>query len=53
MERDQELEWFTAQQITITDDLVAATKNQLAFLAAVDKHRSLYDGPLLHRAIHR
>ncbi|KAM0953050.1 putative Glycine-rich domain-containing protein [Dioscorea sansibarensis] len=53
MERDQALEWFAAQQITISEDLVAVAKNQLAFLAVVNKHRSLYEGPLLDRAIHR
>ncbi|XP_020586953.1 glycine-rich domain-containing protein 1-like [Phalaenopsis equestris] len=53
MEREQEAEWLEAQKILISLDLVAAAKQQLEFLAAVDRNRFLYDGPLLQRAIHR
>lgn len=53
MEREQELEWLEAQKIVFSEDLVAAAEKQLQFLAAVDRRRFLYDGPLLERAIHR
>ncbi|CAK9148513.1 unnamed protein product [Ilex paraguariensis] len=53
MEKNQELEWVEAQKIGISQDLVAAAKQQLKFLAAVDKNRHLYDGPALERAIYR
>ncbi|KAJ0987506.1 hypothetical protein J5N97_005862 [Dioscorea zingiberensis] len=53
MDRDQELEWLAAQKITISEDLVAAAKQQLAFLSAVDRRRFLYAGPIVDRAIHR
>ncbi|KAF9667563.1 hypothetical protein SADUNF_Sadunf15G0036300 [Salix dunnii] len=43
-EKEQELEWLKAQKIEITVDLLAAAKQQLQFLAAVDKNRWLYDG---------
>ncbi|KAG5528146.1 hypothetical protein RHGRI_028924 [Rhododendron griersonianum] len=53
MEKEQELEWAEAQKIGITIDLVAAAKQQLKFLAAVDRNRWLYEGPALERAIYR
>jgi hypothetical protein len=53
MEKQQELEWAKAQKIATNVDLVAAAKKQLRFLAEVDRHRYLYDGPSLDRAIHR
>lgn len=53
MEKEQGLEWIEAQKIEISLDLAAAAKNQLEFLAAVDRNRWLYDGPTLHRAIYR
>ncbi|KAK8942145.1 hypothetical protein KSP40_PGU019891 [Platanthera guangdongensis] len=53
MEKEQESEWLEAQKIVISEDLVAAAEQQLRFLAAVDRRRFLYDGPLLERAIHR
>ncbi|PIA51894.1 hypothetical protein AQUCO_01000041v1 [Aquilegia coerulea] len=53
MEKEQELEWGEAQKIVISEDLVEAAKKQLNFLATVDRHRCLYDGPVLLRAIYR
>ncbi|KAK4410110.1 Glycine-rich domain-containing protein 2 [Sesamum angolense] len=53
MEWEQELEWEAAQSIEISVDLVAAAKQQLKFLAAVDRNRWLYEGPGLDRAIYR
>ncbi|MBA0760976.1 hypothetical protein Gotri_023685 [Gossypium trilobum] len=53
MEKEQGLEWIEAQKIEISLDLAGAAKNQLEFLAAVDRNRWLYDGPTLHRAIYR
>ncbi|EEF35015.1 glycine-rich domain-containing protein 1 [Ricinus communis] len=53
MEKLHEVEWAEAQKISITVDLVAAAKQQLSFLAEVDKHRELYEGPALDRAIYR
>ncbi|GAB4839462.1 hypothetical protein Ancab_028984 [Ancistrocladus abbreviatus] len=53
MENKQELEWAEAQKIEVSMDLVAAAKQQLQFLAAVDKHGQLYKGSVLHRAIQR
>lgn len=53
MEKNQELEWAEAQQIEIGVDLVIAAKRHLKFLAAVDRNRSLYEGPSLERAIYR
>lgn len=53
MDKNQEIEWLEAQKINISEDLVAAAKQQLEFLAAVDRRRCLYDGPVLERAIHR
>ena len=53
MDNAQESEWAEAQNIVISEDLVAAAKQQLEFLAAVDRRRFLYDGPILERAIHR
>jgi hypothetical protein len=53
MEKEQALEWAEAQQIVISEDLVAAAKHQLRFLAEVDRNRHLYDSPVLDRAILR
>ncbi|PON38888.1 Glycine-rich domain-containing protein-like [Parasponia andersonii] len=53
MALEQELEWIEAQKIGISLDLVAAAKRQLQFLAAVDRNRFLYEGPILNRAIYR
>ncbi|KAK9097038.1 hypothetical protein Sjap_022535 [Stephania japonica] len=53
MEKEQESEWLEAQKIVASLDLVSAAKRQLEFLAAVDRHRCLYDGPVLDRAIFR
>ncbi|KAI0495096.1 hypothetical protein KFK09_025243 [Dendrobium nobile] len=53
MEMEQESEWLEAQKIVVSVDLVAAAKQQLEFLAAIDRSRFLYEGPLLQRAIHR
>ncbi|CAH9086841.1 unnamed protein product [Cuscuta epithymum] len=48
-----EMEWNEAQNIVISVDLVAAAKQQLDFLAAVDRNRWLYEGPALLEAINR
>ncbi|KAK7372922.1 hypothetical protein VNO80_06312 [Phaseolus coccineus] len=54
METQQELEWAEAQKIVLSENLVATAKQQLLFLAEVDRNRGLYDdGPLLHIAIYR
>ncbi|GAB4848832.1 hypothetical protein Ancab_003626 [Ancistrocladus abbreviatus] len=53
MEMEQEREWAEAQKIVVSVDLVAAAKQQLQFLAAVDRNRCLYGGPVLQRAIYR
>lgn len=54
MEKAQEIEWIKAQKIVISEDLVATAKQQLEFLAAVDRNRWLYQpGPALNRAIYR
>ncbi|KAM1014348.1 hypothetical protein TB2_044174 [Malus domestica] len=53
MERKQEREWAEAQKIVISKDLVAAAKQQLKFLAVVDRNQHLYDGPALYKAIYR
>lgn len=50
---EQELEWLEAQKTAISVDLLAAAKQQLQFLAAVDKNRWLYEGPTLEYAIYR
>lgn len=53
MEKHQEQEWAEAQKLAVTVDLVAAAKQQLRFLAEVDRNRHLFDGPGLDRAILR
>ncbi|KAL8117873.1 hypothetical protein AgCh_015675 [Apium graveolens] len=53
MEKEQEIEWSKAQQIVVSEDLVATAKQQLQFLAAVDRNRWLYKGPAVQRAIYR
>lgn len=47
------MEWAKAQQVEVSVDLVAAAKQQLKFLAAVDRNRCLYEGPILQRAVYR
>lgn len=53
MEMKQQLEWNEAQKTVISVDLVAAAKEQLKFLATVDRNRWLYEGRGLDKAIHR
>lgn len=53
MKKDKQLEWLEAQKLVISNDLVAAAKQLLKFLAAVDRNRDLYGGPALDRAILR
>jgi len=54
METQQELEWAEAQKIVLSENLVATAKQQLLFLAEVDRNRGLYDdGPLLRIAVYR
>ncbi|KAF7809509.1 Glycine-rich domain-containing protein 1 [Senna tora] len=53
MEAQQELEWNESQKIGISVDLESVAKQQLRFLAAVDRNRHLYEGPALQRAIYR
>ncbi|XP_019173075.1 PREDICTED: glycine-rich domain-containing protein 2 isoform X2 [Ipomoea nil] len=53
MEMEQELQWNAAQSIVIGVDLVAAAKQHLDFLGAVDRNRWLYEGPGLDKAINR
>ncbi|KAJ0469170.1 putative Glycine-rich domain-containing protein [Helianthus annuus] len=53
MGMEQESEWNAAQSIKISEDLVAAAKLQLKFLAAVDRNRWLYEDQTLQRAIYR
>ncbi|XP_048131223.1 glycine-rich domain-containing protein 2-like isoform X2 [Rhodamnia argentea] len=52
-QKQQNLEWAEAQQTVVSTDLVAGAKQQLQFLAAVDRNRHLYSGPVLDRAICR
>eukprot|EP00262_Sarcandra_glabra_P015890 TRINITY_DN5005_c0_g1_i2.p1 TRINITY_DN5005_c0_g1~~TRINITY_DN5005_c0_g1_i2.p1 ORF type:complete len:804 (-),score=148.63 TRINITY_DN5005_c0_g1_i2:468-2879(-) len=53
MDKARKLEWLEAQKIVISVDLVVAAKRQLQFLAAVDRNRCLYEGPVLVKAINR
>ncbi|XP_014758188.1 glycine-rich domain-containing protein 2 [Brachypodium distachyon] len=53
MDGEQEARWAAAQGIGVGEELVPAALRQLGFLAAVDRRRWLYEGPLLHRAIRR
>jgi hypothetical protein len=53
MDGEQEARWLAAQGVAVGADMVAAALRQLEFLAAVDRRRWLYEGPLLERAIHR
>ncbi|KAL2904120.1 Glycine-rich domain-containing protein 2 [Bienertia sinuspersici] len=53
MEKEQEREWAEAQKIVVSTDLITAAKNQLKFLAAVDRNRYLYEGLALEWAIYR
>eukprot|EP01018_Ginkgo_biloba_P035013 Gb_25938 [translate_table: standard] len=53
MDSSQEAEWKKAQAISISCDLVGAAKQQLKFLASVDRYPCLYQGPAVERAITR
>ncbi|CAN6373143.1 unnamed protein product [Urochloa humidicola] len=54
MDGEQAARWAAAQEgVPVGADLVAAALRQLEFLAAVDRRRWLYEGPLLNRAIRR
>ncbi|KAL8166112.1 hypothetical protein V2J09_007611 [Rumex salicifolius] len=53
MEKQEELQWNEAQQITVNVNLINSAKQQLRFLAAVDKNRCLYEGPTLKYAVSR
>ena len=53
MDIEQESAWNVAQNIVISEDLVAAAKHHLQFLAAVDRKRWLYQPRPLHWAIYR
>ncbi|KAF8673413.1 hypothetical protein HU200_048977 [Digitaria exilis] len=54
MDGEQAARWAAAQEeVPVGADLVAAALRQLEFLAAVDRRRWLYEGPLLDRAIRR
>ncbi|KAK9066958.1 hypothetical protein SSX86_014282 [Deinandra increscens subsp. villosa] len=53
MDMEQESEWNAAQNISISENLVAAAKRQLQFLAVVDRNRWLYEGQALQWAIYR
>eukprot|EP01018_Ginkgo_biloba_P025969 Gb_06704 [translate_table: standard] len=46
-------EWSKSQSISLRTELVSAAKQQLAFLATVDCHPCLYNGPILLVAIRR
>ncbi|KAG9139849.1 hypothetical protein Leryth_026358 [Lithospermum erythrorhizon] len=50
---EEEREWEEAQKVNISVDLVAAAKQQLQFLASIDRNRWLYHAPALHIAIYR
>lgn len=53
MKTKQEFEWVEAQNLVLSKDLIGTAKQQLLFLAEIDRNRCLYDGPVLHRAIYR
>ncbi|KAL8231172.1 hypothetical protein R6Q57_000950 [Mikania cordata] len=53
MDMEQESEWNTAQNISISENLLAAAKRQLQFLETVDRNRWLYEGQALQWAIYR
>ncbi|KAI7736287.1 hypothetical protein M8C21_001732 [Ambrosia artemisiifolia] len=53
MDMEQESEWNAAQNISISENLLAAAKRQLHFLEVVDRNRWLYQGPTLQWAIYR
>ncbi|XP_004299821.1 PREDICTED: uncharacterized protein LOC101299090 isoform X1 [Fragaria vesca subsp. vesca] len=53
MEKKQQVEWAEAQKIVLSIDLVAEAKQQLQFLAVVDRNRKLHEGPALFKAIYR
>ncbi|KAL5976723.1 hypothetical protein ACLOJK_021056 [Asimina triloba] len=47
MDKNQESEWLEAQKIFIGNELIDAAKQQLQFLAGVDRNRYLYDDIIL------
>lgn len=47
------VEWERAQQVEISVDLVAAAKQELGFLALVDRTPALKDQQVLERAVDR
>lgn len=53
MDSFQEAEWRKAQAMHMSCDLVAAAKQQLVFLASVDRYPCLYQGPAVEQSIHR
>jgi hypothetical protein len=53
MEDMQEKAWADAQALPISIDLVAAATEELLMLAEVDRHKCLYSGPVVARAIER
>lgn len=53
MEEEQERQWAEAQNIALSVDLVTTAKNQLKFLATVDRNRYLYESPAVEWAIYR
>ncbi|CAH1421329.1 unnamed protein product [Lactuca virosa] len=53
MDTAHDSEWNAAQSIFISEDLLAAAKLQLQFLAVVDRNRWLYEGQTLQWAIYR
>jgi hypothetical protein len=53
MEDMQEKAWADAQALPISIDLVAAATQELLMLAEVDRHKCLYSGPVVARAIER
>ncbi|KAI3785199.1 hypothetical protein L1987_44313 [Smallanthus sonchifolius] len=53
MDIEKESEWNAAQNISISENLLAAAKRQQQFLAAVDRNRWLYEGQPVQWAIYR
>ncbi|XP_021743718.1 glycine-rich domain-containing protein 2-like isoform X2 [Chenopodium quinoa] len=47
------IEWSEAQKITLSADLETSARQLLKFLAEIDKNHTLYEGPVLDRAIYR
>lgn len=53
LEKLQQANWNSAQSISFSLDLIPSALQLLRFLASVDRHRCLYQGPGVSRAIHR